>query len=153
MNQKGSSAEMPKAGTEKNSHASPQTKSTKTFNEIAEYLGAAFIRSFFEMMSTFGLGGTLILILVWFLNVNATETQKHEIIDKWIVMRDAGNVKTIGICITLLGVVIMVGQWKHYVKKLRLKDEEIKRLEAEKNAYKEANRKRKTKQEKKGCRK
>lgn len=134
---------MPKAGKEKNCHTSQQTTSTRSIYDIAERLGEILIRGFFELLSKFGLGGILTLMLYWFLNSNATELQKQTIIDKWFVMQNGNDVKTMGIVVTLV-VLVTLGQWKYYRGRMKAKEEEIMRLNAEKKAYQKALGKRKS---------
>jgi uncharacterized membrane protein (DUF106 family) len=92
-------------------------------------------------------------MLTWFLNIYASESQKQKIIDKWLIMQNDGDVKTMGILITLVVTLVVVGQWSHYRKKINTKDEEITRLKAESAAFKEAIEKVKIKQPKKGVKK
>ena len=126
-------------------------KAKKTYGEIFETLGDSFIQGFFNLLGKFGLAGILIMILTWFLSVNASDAQKKEIIDTWILQKKEGPNHFLIITIITTFMVVIVGQWYYFVNRLQIQKEEVIRLAAEKNIFQNlAKRKKARTQKKKG---
>lgn len=105
----------------------------RSFYDRLERMWNQLIVSIFEYLGKFGFPGIVIMLIFIFVRNSATDEQKREMVDMYILWKGGGKDFKNLIGISIFGGILMVGMQAFYRRRLRLKDERIKKLGQEKS--------------------
>jgi hypothetical protein len=98
---------------------------------------SSYLKIFTAVVKEVGIPGFIVVFLAFIFVIYGTKTQKEEFIDKFLLLKNAGNESTpAAFIITFLVFILILGAIYH-VKALALEREEIRRIGEEKSMLQE----------------
>lgn len=91
---------------------------------------------FADITSRIGPFMTIVLLIYFFVTRNATLEQKQELIDKWLLIK-SDNGEFYSILIILFLILVLIAQSIFYRDRIKIKEDEIKRLSEHKTLKQE----------------
>jgi hypothetical protein len=115
----------------------PLTKSNKKNKQTTNYGTGSFLLMCTNIVSKIGIPGFLVISFVTYIYMFTSSTQKEEIVDKWILLKNNNYNQELTIVITFFAILLYAIEAYAFYRIRKLDQEEIERLSEFKRLYQE----------------